>query len=96
MAMSGFTEGATQALLSPGDRVRTMRVRKETDRGIGPHPTQRMPLFLISIPLMILAVALAVVPLIVVSHREHLRHAAEARQLAASRVLRANGGPRLR
>ncbi|HWD54451.1 MAG TPA: hypothetical protein VG346_04975 [Acidimicrobiales bacterium] len=55
-----------------------------------------MPLFLISIPLMILAVALAVVPLIVVSHREHLRHAAEARQLAASRVLRANGGPRLR
>lgn len=84
MAMSGFTESATQGLLLPGDRFRTMWVRKETDRGIGPRPRQRMPLFIISIPLMILAVALAVIPLIVVSHREHLRHVAEARQVAAS------------
>jgi hypothetical protein len=84
MAMSGFTESATPTLLLTGDRVFKMLVRKETDRGMGPRPTQRMPLFIISIPLMIFAVALAVIPLIVVSHREHLRHAAEARQLAAS------------
>jgi hypothetical protein len=84
MAMSGFTECATQGLLVPGDRFAKMPVREETDWGIGPHPTQRMSLFIISIPLMILAAALAVIPLIVVSHREHLRHVAEARRLPAS------------
>jgi hypothetical protein len=96
MAMSGFTDSATQGLLSPGGRVRKMRVRKEMDRGTGPRPTQRMPLFIITIPLMILAVAFAVIPLLVVSRREHLRHAAEARQLAASVGSRANGGSRRR
>ena len=37
-----------------------------------------MTLFMISIPLMVLAVALAVVPLIVVSHADHRRRQAEA------------------
>ncbi len=36
-----------------------------------------MTLFIISIPLMILTVAAAVIPLIVMSHRDHLRHSAE-------------------
>ena len=37
-----------------------------------------MTLFMISLPLMVLAVALAVVPLIVVSHADHRRRQAEA------------------
>lgn len=36
-----------------------------------------MPLFIISIPLMVLAVAVAAIPLIVMSHHEQHRHAAE-------------------
>jgi hypothetical protein len=35
-------------------------------------------LLIISIPLMLLAVGLAVIPLIVVSHRDHQRHRADA------------------
>ena len=41
-------------------------------------PKIQMTLFMISIPLMVLAVALAVVPLIVVSHADHRRRQAEA------------------
>jgi flagellar basal body-associated protein FliL len=37
-----------------------------------------MSLLIISIPLMILAVALAVIPLVVVSKREHRAHQAQA------------------
>jgi len=37
-----------------------------------------MALFIISIPLMVVAVALAIVPLIVASHSEHRRPAAES------------------
>ncbi len=40
-----------------------------------------MPLFILTIPLMGLAFAAAVIPLIVVSHREHQHHKA---QLAAA------------
>jgi hypothetical protein len=41
-----------------------------------------MPLFIISIPLMVLLTAVAVIPLIVLSHREHHRHAEEAARMA--------------
>jgi hypothetical protein len=41
-----------------------------------------MPLLIISIPLMLVAVALAVIPLLVMSHREHRLHAAEAAPVA--------------
>jgi hypothetical protein len=45
-----------------------------------------MTLLIISIPFMVLATAVAVIPLIVLSHREHQRHAAEraARMTSAS------------
>lgn len=36
-----------------------------------------MSLLILTIPLMVLAVAAAVIPLIVISHREHQRHKAE-------------------
>jgi hypothetical protein len=35
-----------------------------------------MALFILSVPLMALAVAAAVIPLLVISHREHQRHQA--------------------
>jgi hypothetical protein len=45
-----------------------------------------MTLLIISIPFMVLATAVAVIPLIVLSHREHQRQAAEraARMTSAS------------
>ena len=40
-------------------------------------PTKSMALFMISIPLMVLAVALAVLPLVLMSHADHRRRTAE-------------------
>ena len=40
-------------------------------------PTKSMALFIISFPLMVLAVALAVLPLLLVSHGDHRRRTAE-------------------
>jgi flagellar basal body-associated protein FliL len=63
-----------------------MCVRKEKDRGTDSASETKMSLFIISIPLMVLLTAVAVIPLIVSSHREHHRHAAEeaARMAPAS------------
>src|SRR6202035_1509072 len=48
--------------------------------GTNPHPFLRtsMTLFMISVPLMALAVALAVLPLIFMSHADHRRRMVEA------------------
>ena len=43
-----------------------------------------MTLFMLSIPLMVLAVAIAVIPLIVCSHAEHRERIRSERHLAAS------------
>ena len=40
-------------------------------------PTKSMALLMISIPLMVLAVALAVLPLVLMSHADHRRRTAE-------------------
>jgi hypothetical protein len=40
-------------------------------------PKKAMALFMISIPLMVLAVALAVLPLVLMSHADHRRRTAE-------------------
>jgi hypothetical protein len=45
-----------------------------------------MTLFIISIPFMVLAVAAAAIPLIVLSYREHHRHAAEYAARSAART----------
>jgi flagellar basal body-associated protein FliL len=60
-----------------------MYVRKEKDRGTDSASETKMPLLIISIPLMVLFTAVAVIPLIVLSHREHQRHAVER---AAARI----------
>jgi hypothetical protein len=41
-------------------------------RGKSPQPNQHMALVIISIPLMILAVGAAAIPLLVTSHRDHM------------------------
>src|ERR1700722_20114675 len=48
----------------------------ERRRTGGAHPDRHseMPLFIISIPLMVLGACVAVIPLIVISHREHQRN----------------------
>jgi hypothetical protein len=48
-----------------------------------------MSLLILTVPLMVLAVAAAVIPLIVISHREHQRHKAE---LSASASRNASPG----
>jgi flagellar basal body-associated protein FliL len=53
-----------------------------------------MSLLIISIPLMILAVGLAVIPLVVVSKREHRAHQAQAAAAAqASAAAEHHGAP---
>jgi membrane protein implicated in regulation of membrane protease activity len=47
----------------------------------------QMVLFLISVPLMIVAVAIAVVPLLVASHAHHRRDEAELAQQSSSETL---------
>ena len=53
-----------------------------------------MSLFILTIPLMVLAVAAAVIPLIVVSHREHQRHKAEFAAADSRRASHAGAAPR--
>ena len=61
-----------------------MCMRKEMDRGMHSASNREMTLFIISIPFMVLAVSAAVIPLIVLSYREHQRHTAEYAARAAA------------
>jgi hypothetical protein len=53
-----------------------------------------VPLFILTIPLMALAVAAAVIPLIVVSHREHRHQRAEFATAGSRRASHAGALPR--
>ncbi|HSZ37214.1 MAG TPA: hypothetical protein VK773_08995 [Acidimicrobiales bacterium] len=54
-----------------------------------------MTLFILSVPLMALAVAAAVIPLLVVSHREHRKHRAELAVADPNVAPRAGTTPRV-
>jgi hypothetical protein len=83
--LSWVSEGL-QAILSP---ISKYGFGKEKDRVTSARSEPTMALFIVSIPFMLVAVAIAVVPLLAMSHAEHRRLEAEVAKERLAEVFRA-------